>query len=163
MPHSTTSLGLIGLLAAPLVFTSFGCDASGDLVGPEGGVVTSADGRLSVTIRPGALDQEVGISIEAESDGPHDFVGPAYALEPLGLGFSIPITVRYDTQSLAMNDLSMEDVALVVEKEDSWFYLADQRASGRELSASALYLSRFAIVAVPSLDDGVKDRTTQGD
>ncbi len=67
-----------------------GPSASDDVVASEGGVVTSPDGRLTLTIPPGALESDETITI-SDVGGPDDWV---WVLEPDGLTFAVPVEAR---------------------------------------------------------------------
>ncbi len=75
-----------------------GGGSSTALIGPEGGEITSADGRLTLTFPPGALSEDTGITIRKidPNDLPPEFEGLdgdlAYLLEPDGIEFAVPVT-----------------------------------------------------------------------
>lgn len=128
--------------------TLAGCDPMGDdVVGPEGGVVVSRDGRLTVDIPAGALDDAVEITIEEVDDLPQGALGPAYEVQPTGIVFNAPVHVLYNYGAQGM-DVDTDTMALVVERTDDWRELADRHVFEDEsiISASALYLSTFCIV-----------------
>lgn len=64
------------------------------LIGPAGGELTSTDGRVTVTVPPGALTgtQELGI-VEITSHAP-GAVGRSYRITPHGLATPVPMTLR---------------------------------------------------------------------
>ena len=138
------------LATACLLATLTGCDAPGDGIGPEGGVVESRDGRLALDIPAGALDEEVEITIEEIDDLPDDALGPAYRVEPVGLVFSAPVRVVYNFGARGM-ELDSNDVFLVVERETEWSRLPDRHVFGEEgiVSANTLYLSSFCVIEAP--------------
>jgi hypothetical protein len=80
------------------------------LIGPEGGTITSSDGRLTLTIPPGALDEDTEITIRRLSDNeiPEEFadenVGSAYELLPEGLEFNLPVTATLKLQTTPLQD-----------------------------------------------------------
>jgi len=80
------------------------------LIGPEGGTVTSSEGKLTLDIPPGALDEVTEISIRKinPNDLPPEFEGIdadlAYLLEPDGLEFNIPIDVELITDQKALDE-----------------------------------------------------------
>lgn len=128
--------------------TLAGCDPTGDgEVGPEGGVVVSADGRLTIDIPAGALDEPVEIIIEEAEDLPDSALGPAYAVLPAGTVFNAPVHVLYDYDAAGM-DVRPDDIALVVEHTHDWRELADRHVFENEriIAASALYLSTFCVI-----------------
>ena len=65
-------------------------------IGPEGGTLLSADGRLSIDIPPGALAGSVEFSIlpVLPGDG-HENLLAAYQVGPSGASFAVPVTVTY--------------------------------------------------------------------
>jgi len=69
------------------------------LIGPEGGSITSSDGKLTLDIPPGALDEDTEITIRKlnKSEIPPESneidVDSAYELLPDGLEFLVPVTV----------------------------------------------------------------------
>lgn len=136
------------VLACLACATIAGCDPAGDdVIGPEGGVVVSTDGRLTIDIPAGALDEAVEITIEEAEDLPEGAVGPAYEVLPRGTVFNEPVHVLYNYGAHG-GELDTDQIALVVERTDDWSELADRYVHEGEdiISASALYLSTFCIV-----------------
>lgn len=127
--------------------TVTGCDPADAGIGPEGGEVASADGRLVVDIPEGALDEHVEITIEEVDDLPDDALGPAYRVYPVGTVFNGPVHVLYNYGARGM-EVDPNDVLLVVEREHEWSVMPDRRVFAEEglVSASALYLSTFCVV-----------------
>lgn len=130
-----------------------GCESgAGDSVGPRGGTVVSADGRFSVEIRPGALEDDVEIAIEEVACGAMgvDALGPCYEVTPAGVGFLSPakVTFELDLDGEMQNGVPARDLALIVAHGQEWNVLADRviDLDDATLSASAIYLSSFAIV-----------------
>ena len=64
-------------------------------IGPEGGLLTSADGRLTVTIPEGALEEDTTLEIQALTNEAHGGIGSAYRLSPDGLTFAVPATLAF--------------------------------------------------------------------
>lgn len=130
--------------------TLAGCDAVGDGIGPEGGVVTSRDGRITLDIPEGALEQPVEITIEEAEDLPEDALGPAYRVEPVGLVFDVPVHVVYNYGARGM-EVEPADVFLVVEREHGWSKLPDRHVFADDgiISATTVYLSTFCVVEAP--------------
>jgi hypothetical protein len=136
------------LAAACLALTTLaGCDAAGDGIGPEGGTVVSLDGRLTLDIPEGALEEPVEIAIEEVDDLPEDALGPAYRVEPVGTVFAAPVRVVYNYGARGM-EVDPGDVFLVVEREHEWSKLPDRHVFGDDgiVSATALYLSTFGVI-----------------
>lgn len=82
-----------------------GGTADGTSIGANGGTVTSADGKATLVIPPGALSQDVNISITPYQPQPGDppaIPGTAYYFNPTGTQFALPLTltVAYDPAQL---------------------------------------------------------------
>ena len=95
-------------------------------IGPAGGQVVSADGRLTLTIPAGALTAPVTITVErgdpATLSAAFDGLGiaNAYLLGPDGLEFQLPVAAEYRTDQAATDangDLAAE-VAVLLTEED---------------------------------------------
>ncbi len=101
------------LIAAFFVVLVAGCKSSttapasttttsgGSGIGPNGGTVTSTDGKVSLVIPPGALSstQTIAITPKTDSNTCPQAIGSGYNLTPNGLTFSTPaqFTLSYDT------------------------------------------------------------------
>lgn len=144
-----------GLLVMAAVLV--GCDGEeGTLVGPRGGVVTSPDGRVTLEIPEGALDEEIAVSIDEVDEGPEDAVGRVYAVEPALTMLQRPATLTYDfgapalegAEHLDLNAADMADLALVTEKEHGWARLADREvdAEAKVVTGSIMFFGTYAVV-----------------
>lgn len=101
------------------------CDSSGgEPIGPEGGVVSSRDGRFELDIAPGALTDTVDVTIEYVENCV-GFSG-CYEIGPVGTILDIPARVTYfytdDARSLTNGD----GVSLELEQDYGWRPLADR-------------------------------------
>lgn len=156
LPLALAALGLAG-----------GCD-EGELIGPEGGVVVSDDGRLQLEVPAGALSDEVAISIhaiDAVDDLDDEPVGTvrAYAIEPALTQLSLPATVEYqwshamDSDSLAregavadadVTEVDITDPQLVIERGDQWRAMPDRfvDVDAKVVAASTHYLGIVAVL-----------------
>lgn len=125
-----------------------GCDPLGEhAIGPEGGVVESGDGRLTIDIPAGALEDAIEITVEEARELPEGALGPAYRVLPVGTVFEVPARVLYNYGAQGM-EVAADDVVLVVERGNDWSELPDRHVFEDEgiVSATALYLSVFCVV-----------------
>lgn len=109
--HSAHSRARAVLLT---LFLALACSDGGDPVdpdpdpegiGPAGGTVMSDDGVAMLAVPPGALDEEVVITIEPADAPPADpglVPGTAFDFEPDGLAFDEPavLAIQYDEDDL---------------------------------------------------------------
>jgi hypothetical protein len=141
-----TRTAFAALLLASTVAT--GCDlAVGDEIGRDGGVVVSDDGRVSLEIPAGALDEAVEITIEAVA-GPHGSASDLYVMEPMGLVFERPVVVTFDYDDELLGDAEAEDLTMVAQRDADWAYVGDQLVDDEDqtLSASLLALSAITVL-----------------
>jgi hypothetical protein len=125
-----------------------GCDlAAADEIGREGGVVVSDDGRMSLEIPAGALDESVEITIAAVP-GPDGSQSDLYVMEPMGLVFERPVVVTFDYDGETLGDAAADDLTLVAQREADWAYLGDQRVDDEEQTVSAKLVALSAITVV---------------
>jgi hypothetical protein len=130
---------------------AMGCEAQGgETIGPRGGMVVSDDGRLSLDVRPGALEDDVDITIDEIDCGEMDIaaVGPCYEVGPRGTAFLFPAKLTYELDDADLD--GADDLAFSVQREEKWKLLADRVVDLEDgtLTGSAIYLSSFAIVSV---------------
>lgn len=123
-------------------------------IGTAGGTLASTDGRVSLTIPPGALDHDVVITIDELTGTMAPAVpGALYDLGPTGTTFAIPasLTIRYDPTRLASG---ASETSLIVARqrgpqewqvEKSTVDPAANRVSGEIWSFS----SHAAVVHIP--------------
>ena len=126
---------LVLLVLASLALMLGAC-GGGDDGAPEALIVTSDDGRLTLTIPPGALDEDVEITITSvpleelpqalqEVQG----AGDGYRLEPEGLRFLGPVTVSLELDRDELEDEPEGEItayALVSLTEDGERELLDE-------------------------------------
>ncbi|MBD0258438.1 MAG: hypothetical protein ICV83_22200 [Cytophagales bacterium] len=86
-------------------------------IGPEGGVVRTADGNVSLTVPAGALSQPTTISLQPVENKAFLGIGSAYEFSPDGLKFAKPaqLTVKYAAGSL--NGTSPEAIGIAFQDE----------------------------------------------
>lgn len=137
------------MLAAAVLMT--GCsEGEGTTVGPRGGMVVSEDGRFTLEIPAGALDQEVDITIEEVDCEQPEAIDSCYEIGPVGLPLLFPGTIIYDVDPENLEGFTPEELTVLTEREADWKPLADHRVDmvQAQVTASAVYLSSYAVVVV---------------
>ncbi len=94
--------------------------ASNAVIGPEGGVIVSEDGRLSLEIPEGALADPTEVSVEL-TPCEHEALADCYVVGPTEVQFSRPVVVVYEAGELA----SMDEVSLLYKGASGWMRMAD--------------------------------------
>lgn len=136
-------------LALVSTVVATGCDlvATGDEIGRKGGVVVSDDGRMTLEIPAGALEQSVEITITAAA-GPDGSAGDLYVMEPMGLVFERPVTVTFDYDGETLGDAEADDLTLVAQREADWAYLGDQLVDDEDQTVSAALMALSAVTVI---------------
>lgn len=111
------------------------------VIGPEGGTLATADGRLTLTFPPGALAGEETITITDVADT------SAWVLEPEGLTFAVPVEAR--TRAVAPVNVALSFAASGA--ASTWPVRVEPGRVVAELghfSLYALYTSEFEVVEI---------------
>lgn len=125
-----------------------GCDAfEGEGIGPDGGIVVSDDGRMSLEVPPGALDETVEITIEVV-EGPEGAASDMYVLEPMGLVFAYPTELVYDYDDETAGEDEAEALTFMAQREADWAYLPDQIVDTDDQTVSASIMSLASVTVV---------------
>jgi hypothetical protein len=86
--------------------------ASSATIGAAGGNLSSMDGRLALTVPPGALASDTVIGIQPLTNMAHGKIGPAYRLTPDGQSFLMPVTLRFTYTDQEIEGTSTEVLGL---------------------------------------------------
>ena len=90
-------------------------------IGPNGGTVTSSNGKAKIVLPAGALSQDAGITVAVVSNQPSGNIGTAYEFGPDGTTFNKPVTISitYDEASLP-SGVSESDIKLGMITNNQW-------------------------------------------
>jgi len=90
-------------------------------IGSTGGVLTSADGRLTITIPAGALASNTNISIQPISNEGPLGLGLGYRLSPEGTTFQQPVTLTFKYDEDMLNNTNEDFLWIITQADDgSW-------------------------------------------
>lgn len=76
-------------------------------IGPKGGTLTSADGKVSLSIPAGAFAADTVVGIQPTTNAPEETLGLAYQLTPEGVTFPQPVTLAWH---LSDDDLAKNSI-----------------------------------------------------
>lgn len=143
-----------GLCAAALAVVAACGDPAGPegrRVGPDGGTVTFADGRVVLDVPAGALQQGTEITVaptDAVPASPLLVPSTAYVLGPAGLTFSIAATLRvaYDPDRLPTGVSAAElGLVRVVDGKRLWVAGGGPVAGSSEAAGPVLIAGTYAV------------------
>jgi hypothetical protein len=120
--------GLLSLLATFAAIPS-GCNGGGGLVddgsdevtqtiGPDGGVLESADGNLRISFPPGAVTEDTLFRIARDFNAPPGHIGNAYRVAPQ-LSLFVPAELTYAYGSTALGR-PPEQVIIGANRDGAW-------------------------------------------
>lgn len=95
-------------------------------IGPQGGAISSADNRVTLTIPAGALSKDTEISVQPVTNEAPNGLGAAYRFSPDGTTFAKPasLTFHYDPRSVSA--ISPEGFGIATQGADRrWYHTAD--------------------------------------
>ncbi|RRB04644.1 hypothetical protein [Larkinella rosea] len=113
LPQQETGSGTVTEIGQPL----------GGLVsktiGPEGGTIATADGKVQLVLPAGALGKATNITIQPITNTAPNGIGPAFRFSPDGLQFAKPatLTFAYTDERVTANDADMLKVAFQSENK----------------------------------------------
>lgn len=119
------------------------------LLDERGGTVSSADGRLTVTVPPGALAAATELSVQPISNHAPRGVGSAYRLSPEGTQFPNPVLLTF---YLAEGDGPLSALGVLSQRESGyWIPVEDVRRdeAARTLTVATSHFSDWTIVLNP--------------
>lgn len=119
-------------------------------IGPAGGRLDAADGRLTLIVPAGAFDREHEIGIQPISNTAHGAKAAAYRITPEGLGTPRPMTLVFHLDDEALLGTAFD--ALSIGTQDGqglWHsYRAPRRdVAARTLSVDTTHFSDWVVLA----------------
>lgn len=105
-------------------------------IGPSGGSVTSADGRLIVIVPAGAIASATTLSIQAISNLSPGGMGFAYRLEPEGTTFLTPVSIAFQYGNADLAGTVTD--ALMIAFQDAQGYWEAQSAATLDTTQKTL-------------------------
>jgi len=125
-----------------------GAEASAE-IGPEGGTLTSNDGRLTLTIPAGAFDAVRQVSIVPISNKAHGAKGPAYRLSPEGLNTPVPMTLTFEVDATSLRGTALPLMTIATQDANRrWHaYLSPVRdIAASTISVQTHHFSDWALI-----------------
>jgi hypothetical protein len=122
-------------------------------IGSGGGVIRTADGKVSLTIPAGALSQTTTISLQPIENKAFMGIGSAYEFSPDGLKFAKPaqLTIKYEAGSLDGTSPEAIGIAFQDEKRAWQGTAAKVNISQGTFTASVPHFSSWAFFKYYSL------------
>lgn len=116
-------------------------------VGPAGGTLASADGKLTLTVPAGALSAETSLTVEPVENTAPNGVGKGYHFGPEGTRFAKPATWTYHYDRGEVNGIG--EVAIAVQQPDrSWVLTrgATLNTTSRTITTQIRHFSWWSVI-----------------
>jgi murein DD-endopeptidase MepM/ murein hydrolase activator NlpD len=166
--NKTLRSSILSIVVATMLATTIACGGSSgtrdNRIGPQGGVLESLDGLLTLSVPSGALaePEELRVTVDRSLKLPGQ-IGDVYLLEPEGLSFTRPatLTIAYKSEELPEGVLAEHLRLATLGEKDSWQPLTDSvvNAQVMKVSASLEHFSLASLVATPPLNTRPPDFT----
>lgn len=96
------------------------------MIGPEGGQLSSEDGRIALNVPSGALKAATKISVQPISNTLPGAPGPAYRLQPEGIHFEKPVSLTFKYSDSDLKATSAQLLFAAYQAKDGiWRFLPD--------------------------------------
>lgn len=129
------------------------------LIGPDGGIVKSSDGKATADIPAGALAKKTAIAIKPASEVPAGNIGTSYEFSPGDINFLKPvaISISYDKSSLPLG-LKETDLCLGIVVNSIWDQITPSAVDIEKhiVSSAVDSFSRLSLMSTGSTPAGVK-------
>jgi hypothetical protein len=127
--------------------------ATTQMIDAVGGSVTSADGRITLTIPAGALGTATTVSIQPITNTTPNGIGSGYRLQPEGTTFGMPVNLTFHlspTEALALSSTFVT----TQHADGMWYSQPNQQrdSSAQTVSVSTTHFSDWAIAETLKID-----------
>ena len=121
--------------------------SSGSVVGPEGGTVSAASGRVTLTVPPSALSTPASILVLPLEAWPSGAIGPVFEILPSGLTFDVPATLVYRYVDSELGGVKPSDLSVAQATASAWTVLPSTLdTNAGTISASIAHLSAYGLI-----------------
>ena len=118
-------------------------------IGAGGGSLTSADGKITLHVPPGALAADTDITIQPLTNTAWGGVGAGYELTPNGLTFAAPVDLEFEVGPEALAGTSAEALNVAVQDDAGyWFVLKNREYNDAlgTLTCTTTHFSRYSMI-----------------
>jgi hypothetical protein len=120
------------------------------VIGPAGGTLASADGRLRVTVPAGAFSSDQVVAIQPIENLAHGAKGGAWRITPEGLQAAQPITLTFHVGAAEREGSALDLLTIATQDaQGRWrgFRAPQRNVAAGTLSVSTRHFSDWAMVA----------------
>ena len=118
-------------------------------IGPAGGSVTSADGKMFIAIPASALAASTVISLQTISNNAHGKIGSAYRLTPNGQTFAKPVTLTFTYSDVDLDGTAPLFLGAAFQTPTGfwkWLGVASVNTANKNVSVNTSHFTDFSAV-----------------
>mgnify|MGYP001034846927 CR=1 FL=1 len=119
-------------------------------IGADGGSLTGADGRLTLVVPPGAVDQDTTFSIQPIENHAHGRIGGGYRLRPDDVRFAQPLRLTFGYADDELAGTGPTALGAAFQRADrvwQWAGTPTVDATARTVTVETDHFSDWALVA----------------
>jgi hypothetical protein len=113
-------------------------------IGPEGGELRSSDGRLSLTVPPGALAEPTLIGVLEVTATAPQHTGRSFRLSPAGVHFAQPATLRFHYEESDIRGSTAELLRVAYQDEAGVWHLYRQVELDQDAHTVSVHSDHFS-------------------
>jgi hypothetical protein len=117
-------------------------------VGPGGGALRSSDGRLTISIPPGALSGDTPFSVQSLNNAEPNGVGPIYQLSPDGSRFAQPVMLAWQLSEADLAGRPLTGVTVATRDADGNWVLqpgVKRDAAAKTVRVATVHFSQWGL------------------
>jgi len=127
------------------------------VIGPAGGELTSADGRLSMSVPPGTMASDTTFSIQPITSLAPSAIGAGYRLEPGGTTFTQPVSLTFSIPEAGVERTSLGGIGIAFQEDNGnwrWLSVVSRDETNKTLTVQAAHFSDHASIEGLRLSPG---------
>jgi hypothetical protein len=130
--------------------------ATSQTIGPAGGIVSTLDGKISLTFPANALPSDTDIVIQPITDEAPGGLGNSYRLEPEGATFAQPVEVAFSYTDADLLGSSTDALGIAYQDDEGFWHqpTATLDPARREIKVQTTHFSGFSALLGLQLQPG---------
>ena len=127
------------------------------VIGPAGGELTSADGRLAMSVPPGTVATDTTFSIQPITSLAPTSIGAGYRLEPEGTTFAQPVSLTFSIPEAGVERTSLGGIGIAFQEDNGnwrWLSVVSRDETNKTLTVQAAHFSDHAAIEGLRLSPG---------
>jgi len=133
------------------------------VIGPAGGELASADGRLAMSVLPDTVAADTTFSIQPITSLAPTSIGGGYRLEPHGTTFAQPVSLTFSVPEAGTTRTSLGGIGIAFQEDNGnwrWLSVVSRDETNKTLTVQASHFSDHAAIEGLRISPGQADVDT---